>query len=170
MQYRLNRGGAKPRMLPPSATELPITIGNGRKFGIYELSVCGDVLARRVELPEWLSEAFLNGRFDLRTIRMPKHEIGESRGHIFISPPRELFSEPAVGLDVEIFEAMVRSKTIQSINFYIYATGYRLVEVWTISKERFVAHAKRVQTKPQFMPQMMVGLSMLSRRADKTLH
>ena len=156
------RGGAKPRMMQGS-TDLFLTIGSSRKSGMYELSADGATLARRVEMPEWLSRMWngLPGTL-LRTVlsaQYPKQEIGESRGHIFMRPPTGLFPCPAVGLDLEIHEIVVARPQIEHVRFYVYATGYALAGVWEISADRYLDHAKIVKTKPPFMPQMMVPLT-----------
>lgn len=166
MQTSNNRGGAKPNMLP-AFEPLGIDCYGRRKFGMYEVGTCG-TLARRVELPEWLSQAFAGA--PMSNLRMPKEEIGESRGHIFISPPAKLFGCPAVGVDLEVHQLLQSSSDIRQVRFYVYGTGYRLFEVWSISRSDFLAKAKRVQTKPSFMPQMMVAITALDGVRGLSVH
>jgi len=165
MPLSTNRGGAKPLMLSgPSRRDVPITIGRDRKFGIYERT--SHVLARRVELPMWLQQGLERGTISLAggRVRMPAEEIGESRGQIYLQPPRELFSGPAVGLDMEVFDLLEADEQIMLVGFYVYSAGYRLVDTWRISRQDFLRHAKLVVTKRSFMPQMMVPLSVLVAR------
>ena len=42
-------------MLPTGARDVPLTVGDQRKIGIYEISRDQRVFARRVELAEWQS-------------------------------------------------------------------------------------------------------------------
>jgi hypothetical protein len=170
MALSANRGGPKPPMLSgPFREELGLTIGNARKFGIYERS--RGTLARRVELPAWLYEGLQKGTVSLRNLRMPREEIGESRGQIFVSPPADLFDGPAVGLDMEIFDLLAANPGILLIEFHVYGNAYRAVDVWTITTAMFLTTAKFVQTKRSFMPQMMVPVSALSStRPRSALH
>lgn len=162
------RGGAKPKMLAGSK-DLGLTIGEARKYGMYELSAKGDTLARRVELPAWLAEqaaqgapTALLGRLSSGAIKAPQEEVRESKGHIFLSPPADLgFDGPAVGLDMEIVEEYLSDPRLKSIRFFVYATGYDLFVSWTVSVSDFLAKAKRVESRPPFMPQMMAPLSAL---------
>ena len=162
------RGGAKPRMLPAGARDILITIGSERKSGIYEASASGDTLARRVELPEWLSDAatarkkpFLQ-MFADGDIHMPDTMIAESQGHIFIHPPRALgFAGAAVGVDTEVWGAQIQSTALRSIMFYVYGTAYRLIERWRIPTDDFLSHGKLYDQDPAFMPQVMIELSKL---------
>lgn len=166
MKETIARGGAKPKMLAGSR-DLGLTIGESRKYGMYELSAKGDCLARRVELPAWLSEAALAGRptellgkLGSGLIRAPQEEVRESKGHIYLAPPAGLgFEGPAVGLDMEIVESHLNDPRLKSIRFCVYATGYDLFVSWTVSAADFMAKAKRVESRPPFMPQMMIALS-----------
>lgn len=158
----LARGGAKPRMMPGS-TDLLVTCAGGRKAGMYELHT--NTLARRVEMPEWLSRLWngLPGSL-LKTVlnakaNYPATDMPESRGHIFLRPPPSLFTCPAVGLDLEIHEIVVARPQIERVRFYVYATNYALASVWEISADRYLDAARIVKTKPPFMPQMMVPLT-----------
>lgn len=160
MQTSISRGGAKPRMLPRSAQELGITVGNGRKFGMYELSDNKTVIARRVELPTWLSEAWM-GKNNTDSIRIPSDAKSESRGHIFLRPPRDQFNGPAVGLDVEIYNVMREIDAVTEIQFFVYGIEYKLVDIWSIHKAEYVRRAKLVHTKPPFMPQWMIEINRL---------
>lgn len=165
----LARGGAKPKMLPGSK-DLGLTIGESRKYGLYELSAKGDCLARRVELPAWLSEAakqaaptlFLS-RLKSGQIAAPAEEVKESKGHIYLTPPAELgFEGPALGVDMEIFEELLREgSSVKSLRFGVYATGYEPLVVWTLNLSEFLEKARKVESKPPFMPQMMIPLSAL---------
>jgi hypothetical protein len=159
------RGGAKPKMLPAGARDIYITIGDDRKGGMYELSSDGVILARRVELPEWLSDIAANRKkiflkmFLEKEIQNPSINIGESRGHIFLHPPASLgFEGSAVGVDMEVFEGQFSAKALKSIVFYVYGTNHRLVERWKMSRNDFKTHAKLYDEDPKFMPQMMVEL------------
>lgn len=165
MKETIARGGAKPRMLAGSR-DLGLTIGESRKYGMYEISAKGDCLARRVELPAWLSEEALKGRptellgrLAGGLIRPPAEEVRESKGHIYLSPPAELFAGPAVGLDMEIARERLEDARLKSIRFCVYATGYDLFVSWTVSAADFMAKAKRVESRPPFMPQMMIALA-----------
>lgn len=172
MQIQSSRGGAKPRMIIGS--DLPITVGGSRKFGMYEISTKKDVIARRVELPEWLSVMVKMGKASaLETVlgaKNPSIEIGESRGHIFINPPKHLFSTPAVGLDMEVYDRVVGNPSVQRVEFYVYASFYNLVGLWRISADDFIDNAKLVTTKSSFMPQMMVPLTLLTSGRIPSIH
>jgi hypothetical protein len=131
MPYQPNfaRGGSKPKMLPNSR-EVFITIGDQRKSGIYEFDERSGVLARRVELPEWLSlQVFaippsqdLLPFFVGRKWKLPTGEIGESKGNIYLDPPEgNHFGCPLVGLDVEIYEQFQSSGSVREILFVIMA-------------------------------------------------
>jgi hypothetical protein len=143
--------------------DLYVTVNGSRKAGMYEHHRALGTLARRVEMPGWLSAVWQSGSGDLlKTILFagyPKQEIGESRGHIYMRPPPALFTCPAVGLDLEIHEIVVVQPSIQRVRFYVYASGYALAGVWEISADRYLDTAKIVRTKPPFMPQMMVPLT-----------
>jgi hypothetical protein len=168
MDVRLARGGAKPRMLEQGGIELFIDVGRDRKFGMYELSRERSVLARRVELPAWVYEDWqASGITSLLEFssqaRYPQQEIEESRGHIFWRPPQDLLDGPAVGIDVEIWnEHLVTTPSIRLVRFYVYKHDYELVAIWRIGVTKFVDHSVLVKTKPQFAPQKMVELSMLT--------
>lgn len=173
MTLSCNRGGPKPPMLHTGNNwqSVPISIRGKRKEGIYERRL--GVLARRVELPEWLSQGLQRGtiRLDSLAPHMPREEIGESRGQIYINPPRDLFTGPAVGLDIEVFNMLEADNQISFIRFYVYGSAYRLVDVWEIGRQRFLDLAKPVYgDKPSFMPQMMVPLSALSTSPSAVLH
>jgi hypothetical protein len=159
------RGGAKPFMMTGS-TAVPITVGNQRKFGIYELSATRDTLARRVELPIWLSELWSMKRGSiLRTVMLNRRAPAgqhDSRGHIFLNPPARMFGGPAVGIDTEPAGLFAQEMEIRTVRFYVYAAGYRLAGVWAIDRDHFIRRGLLVQTKPCFMPQVMVALSELT--------
>ena len=168
-KFNASRGGAKPRMLDPQSKDFMISVGSSRKGGIYEIGYGGTVMARRVELPEWIEQARSKERKPLRKMLLeglaaPKEEIGESRGHIYLRPPKELFGGPAVGLDMEAHAAFAADEKIQKLRFCAYAPGYRLVAAWEISREDYLAACKQAESKPPFMPQMMVELSALRDR------
>lgn len=156
MQQAISRGGQKPTMLTASRS-VPITVQGRPKHGMYEINRDG-CLARRVELPHWLSDAIDRG--EGFGARCRAGEQAGSGGHIFMNPPKSLFDGPAVGLDMEAW-ALVQSGQVKKIKFYIYRTGYRLAAVWFILAEDFIEQAKRVQTSEAFMPQMMVPISSL---------
>lgn len=160
MALNTARGGAKPPMLSsPWASEVPIEVRGVRKPGIYERD--RSILARRVELPAWLYKLVANDRTVLYgPLEPPAEEQGESRGHISVRPPTHEFEGSAVGLDMEIFYMLASG--IQLIKFYIYGTAYRAVDVWQITVQDFIRHAKFVETKTCFMPQMMVPISVLT--------
>jgi hypothetical protein len=166
MTLALNRGGAKPQMLN-GGRDLAITIGTARKGGIYELSARGDVLARRVELPSWLSEIWARSGQDVLLCALhckkPANALPESQGHIFFNPPSSMFACPAVGLDQEPYNRVMNDPRIKNIRFFVYASGYRLAGVWNISTEDFLLYALMVRTKGGFMSQMMVPLTALSK-------
>lgn len=174
MSFQASRGGEKPRMLP-KGSDIFISMGFNvrmKKAGMYELSDRRDAIARRVELPEWLSKE-IEGRDPLEAVmraKYPKEDIGESRGHIFMRPPRDLFSSPAVGLDMEVYDQLFDDPRIETVKFYVYSTGYRLVAIWSINADLFVDKARTIRTKPQFMPQMMVPLSLLTALAIPNSH
>jgi hypothetical protein len=155
-----SRGGPKPSMLPGKCEDIAIEVNHRKKFGIYQLDTRG-VLARRVEVPGWLSEAIQSGH----AWSYPSEEIGESRGHIFLRPPRALFSGPAVGVDMEVFERLIHDSRIRLVTFFVYGTNHVLLDVWEISRSAFLLKAKRVQTKDSFMPQMMVEIASLESRS-----
>lgn len=157
-----SRGGRKPVMLNVVHDDLPIRVENRLKFGIYEIGFNG-VLARRVELPAWATAAFKSGA----PLRPPAEEIGESRGHVFMKPPRALFDGPAVGIDIEVWNWIHHQPdgTVRLLAFFVYGTDHELLDVWEIAAKRFIDSAKFVQTKPSFMPQMMVAISSLQQRS-----
>lgn len=171
--FQASRGGAKPKMVPAS-TDIFINMNGSRKSGMYELSGKRDILARRVELPGWLTEV-IRGSSDtlvavLEASHYPVIDIQESRGHVFMRPPRNLFECPAVGLDMTVYDRLSVEATIQEVKFYVYATGYQLVGVWAIQADEFIRQAKLVQTKASFAPQMMVPLTALCNCRIPTLH
>ncbi len=173
MRFQASRGGAKPRMLGASAREVPLTINGQRKMGIYEESMKGDLVARRVELPEWLGEKALEkgagkpflARLVAGEIRHPHASIAESQGHIFLEPDPELgFGGPAVGIDLEIWER-IRRPGAKELLFAVYAPGYRRVATWRIPVAEFLEKARLVEGKGPFMAQRMVALSELKAAA-----
>lgn len=172
MQTQHARGGAKPRMI--RGYDLPITMNTGRKFGMYEISHKRDVIARRVELPEWLSIQVRESKVDSLTTclnaQIPPEGLRESHGHIFVSPPVSLFTTPAVGLDIEVYDRVLASPEIKTIEFHVYGYFYQQVGLWRIDAETFIERAKYVKTKPCFMPQMMVSLTDLTNGRVPTIH
>lgn len=145
--------------------DIPFDMGDGRrKTGVYERE--GSVLARRVELPSWLYESFQrHGKaVFVDDMRSPRFEIGESRGHVFISPPSSLSRGPMVGVDFEIFGLLVKDQSLKVIEFHVYGMGYRLVDVWQIDAEAFLNDCRQVQGKVSFMPQAMIEVSRLRER------
>ena len=164
MHFVASRGGAKPRMLN-SGQDLGINVYGQAKLGMYECN--GSTMARRVELPTWLSDVFEG--LAKTNFMPPQGDIGESGGHIWLKPYKSLFSSPAVGMDLEAWDLLLRTPTLTEVQFHIYGTRYRLFDVWTCSADNFMNNAKRVQTKPCFMPQMMVPISSLKGQ-KKILH
>lgn len=172
-KFQASRGGAKPKMLGASAREVPLTINGQRKMGIYEESLKGDLVARRVELPEWLAEKALEkgagkpflSRLAAGEIKNPRESIGESRGHIFVEPDESLgFGGPAVGIDLEIWDRISRPGA-KELLFAVYAPGYRRVATWRIPAAEFLAKAKLVEGSGPFMSQRMVAVSELKAAA-----
>ena len=167
MKEKAARGGAKPQMIQ-SSRSMPITINNMAKGGLYELSKDGTTVARRVELPTWLSDIWTNhgcaiGVKDILRHPRPQDTINESQGQIFLNPPSRLgLGGPSVGLDVEIYHIVLSDARIMNIEFHVYATEYRLVEVLRISSDEFLDSRKLVQTSKTFMPQMMVAVNQLT--------
>lgn len=132
-----------------------------------------EIKTRRVELPHWLSSAVLRCVDPLKTVMeasYPEGEIHESRGHIFMRQPRNLFDGPAVGLDMDVYDRLMDEPTIKEVKFYVYSIGYQLVAIWAVSAVDFIDKAKMVQTKPQFAPQMMVPLSALNNCRIPSFH
>lgn len=161
MTLSTNRGGAKPPMLTsPFAEDVPFMISGRRKVGVYERT--RSILARRVELPAWLYKHVADEGLAAKPLTMPREEIGESRGQIYIDPPPELFAGPAVGLDMEVFDLLTAHPEIRCVQFHVYGNAYCLVDVLSIASRNFLRQAKLVQTKASFMPQMMVPLALLS--------
>ena len=161
-----SRGGVKPKMLIQSE-EWGINTPNGYKNGLYEFSSKTGELARRVELPEWLDElskklgpGVLFKGLSQGEIIPPREEIGESRGHIFIKPPPELhLLGSGIGLDVDIFKKMqALGSKAKWVRFCCYGSYYRLAFSCKISWCEFQEKAVEIQTKKQFMPQMMIGI------------
>lgn len=149
-----------------------ITVGTQRKASFYEFDEQHGILARRVELPEWLSNQVfaippsqdLLPFFVGRKWKSPTGEIGESKGHVYLDPPDgNYFGCPLVRLDVEVFEQFKSSSTIREVHFIVYGTNYIEVERWKIAWSDFVATAKKIETQPPFMPQLMIPLSKLQR-------
>lgn len=169
-----SRGGAKPRMMANS-TDLPIEVAGVSKSGMYEKSLRGEAIARRVELPHWLglkakelgAMRFL-ALLAAGELKAPPEEIGESRGHVYLNPEPGMGLEgPAVGLDEAICEKIERNDQIKRVQFHVYAPGHRLVGIWQIEVERFKSEAKEVRTKASFMPQRMVELAKLKPRVER---
>jgi hypothetical protein len=126
----------------------------------------GDTLARRVELPEWLSLIALSREKPFRAmfvdgdIQHPHNNVAESLGHIFVEPPAELeFTTSAVGVDIEIADSVLTSPSLRTIRFYVFAHDYKSIESWWISRDDFLMLAKRVETSKGFMPQLMVSIA-----------
>ncbi len=168
MHFQAARGGEKPRMLQ-TGEDLPITVRNNHKVGIYELSINTSILARRVELPIWLSQQWKNyhggmsllGFIQMHKYDMPRSDVGESRGHIFLSPPPHLFDGPAVGLDMEIWHKLLESPKIRLIQFHVYGECYEQFATWSVPAEDFIDQCRHYMTQT-FSPQMMVSLSELT--------
>lgn len=170
-QNQFSRGGAKPRMISGSQDVL-ITVGAARKSGIYEFHEGTQTLARRVELPGWLSDQVfaippsqeLLPFFVGRRWRQTSGRIAESKGHIFLDPPAgNNFGCPLVGIDVEICDQFQSSRCANRIVFVVYGTDYVEVERWVVSWPVFLESAELVETQPNFMPQWMLPLDKLCR-------
>ncbi len=160
MQVSTSRGGQKPRMLI-QGSDFPLDIAGQQKFGIYEVDRHG-VLARRVELPHWLSDALKSGTSIMSGgLRPPPNCVGGG-GQIFIKPPKSLFDGPAVGVDMQVHSFIKRTPTVKTIRFCVYAVGHRLVDTWDLPVSVFLRECKEVRTSAAFMPQMMVPLSLLA--------
>lgn len=154
------------------ADDVFIDVGSERKSGIYEFDGKHGLLARRVELPRWLSDQvfaippsedllpfFINRRWD------PPHDvIAESKGHIYLNPDgRFREATPMVGLDEEVFGRFQASPAIKDLVFVVYGTDYLEVERWGLPWQKFVGDSFLVETKAPFMAQRMVMLSSLRR-------
>ncbi len=161
---QVSRGGAKPRMLG-SSDDLFITVRNARKAGMYEITPDGTV-ARRVELPGWLSDSWRNGARDVQrlildTVHQPLGHSPGSAGHIYLRPQRDQCDGPAVGLDQEIFDRVDMDPGVKRVEFHVYAEGYELAAVWSIGAENFIRNCFRV-VNSVFQPQMMVPVHLLA--------
>lgn len=171
MQFNASRGGKKPRMLSAGVDWTLDTGGGFEKRGIYEFDAARGALARRVELPHWLAlarakmppQAFREA-LAVGSLKPPAEEIGESRGHIWLLPDALLgWTGSALGIDEPIFERFKRlGEGAKVIRFVGYDPGYKLAFQWHIPGADFMMRAKRVQTKPSFMPQWMVPISDLA--------
>jgi hypothetical protein len=170
-KFKASRGGQKPQMMMGSE-DISIEMGQGyKKAGMYEFAARFGELARRVELPHWLSEqraemgavAFKQA-LEAGALKPPAQFVAESAGHIWLSPsPEHGWAGSAVGLDEEVFGLVRREGSkIALIRFVGYAPGYELSFQWRIKAQRFVELAQRVQTSEKFMPQWMVPVSELS--------
>lgn len=170
MAFNASRGGEKPQMMSGSEP-WSILAGGVEKFGIYERKAQFGEIARRVEMPEWLAaererlgpRAFMEA-LSMGALSAPKSDIGESGGHIYVSPAKNLgFLGSAVGVDEAIYERLARlGGEFKALRFVGYAPGYRLAFQWRISGSDFKEKAKRVAPSEKFMPQWMVGISDLS--------
>lgn len=170
MAFKLSRGGEKPQMISGSEP-WALTIGGARKFGIYEYKRPFGEVARRVEMPLWLSaeRERLGGRAFMEELSKgrltaPRSDIGESGGHIYLSPPNIFgFDGSAVGVDEEIHEKMLSlGDEFKALRLVGYAPGYQLAFQWRISGDDFKKKSKRVAPSEKFMPQWMVGIADLS--------
>ena len=170
--FNASKGGAKPPMLGSGSSPVFITVEGRKKAGIYESALGGAVLARRVELPEWLAAKALAERPKplLKTLSEPlpdplPRDAG-SRGHVFLSPDPSLgFQGPAVGLDLSVAKLVsMEGSKVKTILFFAYAPGYRLVETWSISRDKFLSICREHSSDPSFDPQSMVPVSALSVR------
>lgn len=170
MAFNASRGGEKPQMMSGSEPWTILT-GGVEKFGIYERKAQFGEVARRVEMPQWLAEererlgprAFM-AALGSGELSAPRSDIGESGGHIYVSPAKALgFAGSAVGVDEEIYERLRRlGNEFKALRFVGYAPGYRLAFQWRISGADFKEKARRVAPSEKFMPQWMVGISDLS--------
>lgn len=165
MEMKSSRGGAKPAMLS-GATDWALKMADGfEKRGIYEFNARTGELARRVELPQWLADErarlgnkALHEGLASGTIKPPREEIGESRGHIYVVPDAAFeFVGSAVGLDEPIFQRMLALGSAAShVRFVAYDPYYKPAFQWRMKFADFAAKAKLVETKAGFMPQRMV--------------
>lgn len=158
-------------MLPSSRDVFITTIDQQRKSGFYEFDERNGILARRIELPEWLSNQVfaippaqdLLPFFVGRKWKRPTDVIAESKGHVYLNPPEgNNFGCPLVGLDVEIFDQFKSSNSTREILFVVYGTNYIEVERWKVTWSDYIAAAKETETF-SFMPQWMIPLSKLQR-------
>ncbi len=169
---RNSRGDAKPAMF---GNGKPITIqikGHNRKDW-YEISNDRKSLARRVELPTWLSEIARDFRFKGTTllaelcankISHPKTEIGESKGHILIEAQKYTKqSVPCVGVDTKVIDDLSAAHP-EKIIFYVYFNQYTLGERWSVSWDDFIANRILVNPEKGFDPQYMIPTTYLNRQ------
>jgi hypothetical protein len=172
MQESDSRGGAKPDMFR-GGSPLIITINNNPRKDWYELNRDKTLLARRVELPTWLSDTARTIKSDRtsgksllselcsNSIKNSAIGIGESKGHILIEALQYTKQNiPCVGLDIEIID-QIKSNLPETIHFYVYYAGYELCERWSISWKDFDEKAIEVEAKPPFMPQKMIPVTHL---------
>jgi hypothetical protein len=162
----------KPSMLHANGNPLKIRINGYDREDLYELSRDGKWLARRVELPHWLSDKtrelrnsrqYLLETLSVAPMEHPKEEQGESHGHILIEAHRYTNQILAcVGVDTPIVE-MLSKKPPERIQFFVYFTDYVPCERWSISWRDFLTHGIKVEAEPPFMPQIMIPVSKLIR-------
>jgi len=166
-------------MLGPNARNLTITLANGDPHdGLYETD--GRRLARRVELPLWLSNVAQHRRADpaliaarqdrsihgfLRSAKPDEltHTSPDSKGHILLHPGLAgvSASEPLVGIDQQIYLHLPAGADV--FLFFVYRSDYQLHETWSISLGNFRATCLYVQTSESFMPQVMIPISTTKR-------
>ena len=151
-----------------------IDVNGKRRDDLYEHDEHRKLLARRVELPEWLSvQAFaippsepLLPFFIERRWKNPKGAIAESQGHIYLNPQSS--SCPLVGVDVEIWCRFNKPVTsVSELVFVIFGTDYVELDRWAISWPEFVHESVEIDPGPPFMPQRMVPLSKLQHYRPK---
>jgi hypothetical protein len=159
-----NLGGWKPVMLR-NGIEVPVDYKSARKFGYYESSSDRRTLARRIELPEWIDEKLskqsLLSVVQAGQIQIPAEHSKERQGHIFWNPSKFGLERPAVGIDQEVFNNWVKASACEEIIFVVYRFGKIELERWRVSKQKFVASCKCVQTSESFVAQEMIPVTLL---------
>jgi len=157
-------GGWKPTMLNNSM-EVLVNYKTTSKFGYYERSSDRKILARRVELPEWVDHAFrsesLLAALQSRCISIPPLHSRERQGHIYWNPRPHGIRYPMIGVDEEICSAWVETSFCEQLVFVVYRFGKIELERWQISKKKFLESAIRIQPSVTFMPQLMVPVTLL---------
>ena len=155
----------------PGGESVAVTYRGEPKRGLYEISLTGKSLARLVELPHWLADYASQNRGTQTVLEFlisrqfdgaPRNRHGESQGHVFLDPPKDLFDAPAVGIDDQIVRKDFWQK-LELIFFYVFEPDYRLIEKWKISGEQFRSKSKIIQTGNAFEPQLMISLRELRR-------
>ncbi|HMS39359.1 MAG TPA: hypothetical protein PKE69_03980 [Pyrinomonadaceae bacterium] len=168
---RNSRGGAKPSMLGNKGNPLTIQINGIDRKDWYELSKDEKSLARRAELPTWLSEKArqikaerksLLAELSENNIRNSNKLEGESGGHILINAKQNTRQEiPCIGIDVEIIEKL-KDNPPDRIYFFVYYIDYIICEKWSVSWNDFISNGFEVKSSERFTPQSMIPVKYLS--------